>query len=580
MMDIKPHTASNKTKRRRRKSKGKRSIDRHSDPELPLKEGEIERDHHGWDSLDERWLPLDERAAVLDEMEVTSKRLSSLNVTCDPPKGSTPPPQNNNSSIPSELETENTSTYVCVSSDLQKRYSRKRIYRRNRKRAKKAKCDDDLLLSIGSTSALSSDFKRVPNLLESHQFSIAQQSIVRLGKFHQSGVLTDDSQTGLTSHYGLSDETSSRAVTESDSPGIPDDILMYEESTDSEGHSKMEAKESSESSLSLTPKMTNTNNNTNGSSGESVVLRVSLKNPSDTTGSTSTSDSGCDGDDEESSAEVTRALLVGGNSSSCGVRHPFWSTYSESSADEICDDEDKYQHILNPLFGREGRQVFDFSATSNLLEYRGGGGGGRFKHPQLCSAQCRKGSGRKYRKKPPPLSPAIASPLELSRRINDFVSEGLTGPSELQLPMLSRSLCHVASRLSEVHSLDCLVSHGKRLLPVAAPLLRKTPSTHVGDKSKIDTILIEYETSFTNRIEKTEKCSALPVCVPLSTLPAGESTSLSQRQEAAPIGEASVTLMNVGWNQPKEEAMVSGEDLMIEPVMTSNNKTGLSLKCN
>ena len=223
MMDI------NRTKRRRRKSKGKRSSDRHSDPEILLKEGDTERDH-GWDSLDERWLPLDERGTLLDEMEVTSKRLSSLNVTCGPLKGSTPPP--NNSSIPSELETENTSTYVCVSSDLQKRYSRKRIYRRNRKRAKKAKCDDDLLFSMASAP---SDFKRVPSLLESPQFSIPHQSVTRLSKFHQSGILTDDSQTGLTSHYGLSDQTSSRAVTESDSPGIPDDILMYEESTDSEG---------------------------------------------------------------------------------------------------------------------------------------------------------------------------------------------------------------------------------------------------------------------------------------------------------------------------------------------------------
>ena len=54
-------------------------------------------------------------------------------------------------------------------------------------------------------------------------------------RLSSSVLLTDDSQAGLTSHYGLSDDTSSRALTESDSPGIPDDIIMYESFTDSEG---------------------------------------------------------------------------------------------------------------------------------------------------------------------------------------------------------------------------------------------------------------------------------------------------------------------------------------------------------
>lgn len=320
----------------------------------------------------------------------------------------------------------------------------------------------------------------------------------------------------------------------------------------------MEAVQSSESSLSLTPKMSHTNSNTttaSGSSGESIVLRVSLKNPSDESGSTSTSDSGCDGDDEESSVEITRALLTS-NYSSSSKRNPLWGTYSESSADEFYDEEEKFQGILKGSFPlREGRQFFDWSTTSNTLELdkKAREEVGRFKHPQLCGIQGRRGSGRKYRKKPPPLSPTVTTATELSEKISDFVQKGATGgPSQLQLPMLSRSLCHVASKLAQIHSLDCLISHGKRLLPVAAPLLRKTPLTSLGDKSKVDAVLMEHDQQRISSIRKKpsmETC-ALPICVPLSTLhsqgnePPPTSSQVLLSKDAPPI---SGMLMDMTW---------------------------------
>jgi G patch domain-containing protein 2 len=255
-----------------------------------------------------------------------------------------------------------------------------------------------------------------------------------------------------------------------------------------------------------------------------------------------TSDSGCEGDDEESSVEISKM-----NSSN----HPVgkivrgWWDQEQSSADEICwDDEINFQRIINgsfPLLSQEGKKAVNWKMSSSGIE-------GEFKHPQLYGIKGCRGNKRKQ-----PQSATISTPNDLWHRIHEFVEHD---PNvELRLPMLSRPLCRTASNLAQVYHLDCII-HQKRRLPVAAPLLRKTTSTQLANKTEVDTILKNYQrelqTSPILWLRKNQRAQPrlLQVRVPVSALCSKVESVRTVGDDAPPIGECNIgnqMLRNMGW---------------------------------
>lgn len=265
--------------------------------------------------------------------------------------------------------------------------------------------------------------------------------------------------------------------------------------------------------------------------------------------SSTTSDSGCDGDDEESSVEITKMV----NNKQEG--HTTCWTDSASADDE---DEVKFQQILKgsfPLMSTEGKQIFNWQRDTRSDPPVANGG---FKHPQLCGIQGQRSGGyRKFRKKPPPLS-GIATPHELCQRLADFVSHETE--IKLQLPMLSRGLCHTASRLAHAHRLEFIMTQQKRLLPVAAPLLKRTRFTCLASKSDVDAIVRDYERDLINPVlwssgKKTKGKRILSVSVPLSTLGSKKVAGVVPSTQvvgvdAPPISDTNIgnmMLRNMGW---------------------------------
>ena len=182
----------------------------------------------------------------------------------------------------------------------------------------------------------------------------------------------------------------------------------------------------------------------------------------------SLSDSGCDGDDEESSVEVFTAMKT--NSS-------WWETDSMmlSSCDEMLEEDTKFQQILDgsfSLMSQESRLV-----VSTRIQESG------FKHPQQLGIRTQK----KKRKKVPTLPCSTGTLLQLSKTIKDFVQS--SGETELHLPMLNRALCHVVSNLAKAHHLEYCVSKGKKRLRMASPVLRKTALTSLASLCVVEAIL-------------------------------------------------------------------------------------------
>ena len=200
---------------RRRRCRGRKRSGRRSDPEhfnscRRRNKDIIDDEHSGWDSLDERVL-LDYMDNVaknnpLDEMEVVQK-LSTLNVSAmvELPEIITSDVDTVYSELPSATLLD--SSYP---GNVEKRYCRKRFSKRNRKRTKKVK-----MLSFEHQQV-------VDHLIEKHK-----KPVINWCK--QSSVLTDDSQTATKSKIS---DTSSRGLTDSDSPTV-DDIIMLESSNES-----------------------------------------------------------------------------------------------------------------------------------------------------------------------------------------------------------------------------------------------------------------------------------------------------------------------------------------------------------
>ena len=145
-----------------------------------------------------------------------------------------------------------------------------------------------------------------------------------------------------------------------------------------------------------------------------------------------------------------------------------------SSADEV--DEDRFSQILNgsfPLMSETNQQSF----TEHLQALS------EFKHPGRFGICGR--SGRKKRHKP-----SHSTNLPTLKQVNQKIATFVQGGTELELkfPLLSRAMCRTISELAKVYHLDFVVEH-KRRLPVASPILRKTPHTKLALKQEVEPIL-------------------------------------------------------------------------------------------
>ena len=173
--------------------------------------------------------------------------------------------------------------------------------------------------------------------------------------------------------------------------------------------------------------------------------------------------SGCEGDDEESSVERSGRLKFPG----------WWE--KEPIVDSSADEEDeKFSQILSgtfPLLSRSGQQ--NFSERLTLSE---------FKHPGKFGIY---GSGRKKRRKPSHSS-SLLTPKDIHQRIVSFIQS--SAESVLKFELVSRAMCRTILNLARACNLECVVEQ-KRRLPVASPLLRKTPSTRLVSRQECEQIL-------------------------------------------------------------------------------------------
>ena len=215
---------------------------------------------------------------------------------------------------------------------------------------------------------------------------------------------------------------------------------------------------------------------------------------------TSTSDSGCEGDDEESSVEVFNKMAI-------------WSEneYHVPSRDHYTDLDTDFDQILTgsyPLLSDEGQKM-----VQEL------GKGEEFKHPQRFGIIGSRG--RKRRRKKPPLYPSSApSPTEINQLMAGFVA---SGKEQVQLPLVSRSLCHVVSSLAQLYRLQCLQQQQKRCLPVVPHLLKRTPFTKIATQSDIESVLVVSSTKHRSGVQKSSVLSSSsPMVVGSSAEPLDE----------------------------------------------------------
>ena len=187
----------------------------------------------------------------------------------------------------------------------------------------------------------------------------------------------------------------------------------------------------------------------------------------------STLHSGCEGDDEESSVE-------GPVSSSSSVRdhNRLASWWDKDTMEKGNSDDEKFTQILHgsfPLMSKLSQEQFKEQLESSMPE---------FKHPGRFGI-CRK-SGQKRRK--PSVQQLSNSPTlkEVNQRVIDFVRNSFE--MELRFNLISRALCRTISCMARVYNLECRIEQ-KRRLPVATPLLRKTPFTRLASQKEVEPIL-------------------------------------------------------------------------------------------
>ena len=251
----------------------------------------------------------------------------------------------------------------------------------------------------------------------------------------------------------------------------------------------------------------------------------------------STSDSGCDGDDEESSVEVSAGLKP-----PKAVVAKGWWNHSSSCTEDFSEDDEKFGKILGkslPLLTESSRMELEWTLQTAKSQ---ASTNGEFKHPQQYGLGSKRW--KKKRKKPPP---ALVTVRDLTRMVEDFVRNETQ--TELVLPMLSQPLCRVAAALADLYHLNYCPTSQKKRLPVSSPVLRKTLFSRLTSSREVDELIEEYQRKgfMTWQAKGTGPCSCLPVQVPVSLLSNSMDSvgSSPPRLDDSNIGNK--MLRNMGW---------------------------------
>ena len=296
-------------------------------------------------------------------------------------------------------------------------------------------------------------------------------------------------------------------------------------------------------------------------------------------------DSGCDGDDEESSVEgPSKAFLLHGYTTPGNtlvpmepprpLHFPHW-------------EDETYQEPLHsilegslPLLSVEGRRKVEKvrSSLSGMEMESSAACGQRSGRFSNCSGP--RSGGKKKKCIPRSLLNPI-SLREVNQRIAAFVQQqlivepninnnnqlldrceggGVVGGSvgvELKFQLVSRAMCRTISALAQVYKLACLVEEpNKRRLPVASPRLRMTPQTRMASKEEIEPIVRlhgQMDTPVTGGIGSTSvgysHGGSARGCGSSMTGGCGQSTG--GRGEAGAIEDSNIgnrMLQGMGWN--------------------------------
>lgn len=290
-----------------------------------------------------------------------------------------------------------------------------------------------------------------------------------------------------------------------------------------------------------------------------VTSHSRTNSDNDLTEDSPSSDSGCEGDDEESSVEVSNG---GGRppkeprGGTGGVIKGWWN-HSPSCTEDFSEDDEKFGRILGkslPLLTEESRMELEWNLRSG-----GAGANGEFKHPQQYGLGVRRG--KKKRKKPPP---TLVSLRDLSSMIEEFIAN--VTQTELVLPLMSQQLCRAAATLAEIHHLSYCHGNQRRRLPVLNPVLRKTIFSQLANSHDVDTLIKEHQRKeFIMSTKVTGPC--LPVQVPMALL---NSSMDSVGGAAPPIDDSNVgnvMLRNMGWKPGC--GLGANEDGIQDPVTAS-----------
>lgn len=190
--------------------------------------------------------------------------------------------------------------------------------------------------------------------------------------------------------------------------------------------------------------------------------------------SDTTTDSGCDGDDEESSVE-----RLGGTAHLPGwwEKEPLFVSSNEDSD----SDQEKFTSILNGAFPHmSNASIRDVPRSlKERLKLSS-----EFKHPGKVGVRA---SMKKKRSKPSQLSNSNLTPAEVNSKIVRFIENQTE--KELKFVMVSRAHCRTITHLAAAYRLQCDVEQQRRRLPVASPRLKKTALTRLATWAEIEPIL-------------------------------------------------------------------------------------------
>ena len=228
--------------------------------------------------------------------------------------------------------------------------------------------------------------------------------------------------------------------------------------------------------------------------------------------------SGCEGDDEESSVEgpLSRA----------------------NRREQSSSDDEQFSRILHgayPLLTQEGQKQFHDQLYSELPP--------EFKHPGRVRLS---GGGRKKRCKPTQLfnPPTL---MDVNQQIVRFIQD--CAETELKFNLVSRAMCRTISCLASVYNLNCYIEQ-KRRLPVASPLLRKSPLTRLASRQEVEPILRNHGRESPTMLLKDSLayCGAMDTVETL--LPHPHSVVALVGQGIPPLSESNLgnqMLRNMGW---------------------------------